>query len=172
VFAVTIIGIDADVHRVAWAAVRNGCVSAVATIERANSRGRVSEDYDHRLTVLMRKAQDLGAVVYLEDIWLAEDRETSPERNVQAFKALAQVQGEIKREARRCSVPVVDVSPNSWHSEVLGFTRGRERLKEAAMSLASALWATSLTEHEADAVCVGLYGERQELSVGGLEGAI
>lgn len=158
----TVIGIDADVHRVAWAAVRDGRVVAVETIERANSRGRVDERYDQRLTALMRSAEKQGAVVYLEGIFLAEDRDTSPARNVQAFRALAEVQGEIKRAGRLCGVPVETAGIAEWHSAILGFLRGRERLKEAAMEEAVKVCGFALTEHEADAVCVAMYGERVE----------
>lgn len=163
-----VIGIDADVHRIAWAAVRDGALLAVETVERANSRGRVDERYDQRLTALMRRAADVGAVVYLEGIYLAEDRELSQARNVQAFRALAEVQGEIKHEARRCSVPILVVAATQWHSNVLGFVRGREALKEAARTVAQSLAARELSEHEADAVCVDLYGERVDDAATGL----
>lgn len=166
-----IIGIDADVHRVAWAAVRDGVLLAVETVQRANSRGRVDERYDQRLTALMRRTADIGGVVYLEGVYLATDRELSPERNVQAFRALAEVQGEIKREARRCSVPVFVVTATQWHSRILGFVRGREALKAAAMALAQPIVTRELSEHEADAVCVALYGERMR-DAGGLAGAV
>lgn len=153
-----VIGIDADVHRVAYAAVCGERVLGAGTIERANSKGRIDERYDQGLTALMRRAQEIGAVVWLEGIYLAEDGSTSQARNVQGFRALAEVHGEIRREARRHGVPVEEAAPSAWHSAVLGFVRGRDALKLAAQSAAGRAWAGELTEHEADAVCVALYG--------------
>lgn len=163
-----VIGIDADVHRVAYAVVDGDEVRAVETIERVVNRvGHVSERYDARLTALMRRASELGAMVYLEGIWLAENggRGKAAPRNVQVYQKLAEVQGEIKRAARLCAVPVEIVSPTTWHWAVLGMRAGREALKRAAQKKAFA--ATSkllsqfadreLSEHEADAVCITLY---------------
>lgn len=47
-----VLGIDADVHRVAYALVDDGTVKCFGTVERADSRGRVRDGYDSRLTAL------------------------------------------------------------------------------------------------------------------------
>jgi len=152
-----VIGVDADWRRVAYAVVQNGELSRVATIERANARGRIDERYGQRLTSLMRFAQAAGAVVWLEGRYLVEAG--AAKRNVQTFDRLCRVAGEIEHEARRNGVPVEEAPVSAWHADVLGFTRGREELKQAARTKALQVGALpDVSEHEADAVCVALYG--------------
>jgi len=154
-----VIGIDADSKRLAYCALDSGAIRAVGTIERANQAGRIEGRYDSALTAFMRRASEMGAVVYLEGIFLPERQGQSTPRNVLAFERLAEVHGEIKRAARLCAVPVEDVNPSVWHSAILGFSRGREELKAAAMAKARTLTGRDdLTEHEADAVCIALHG--------------
>lgn len=153
------IGIDPDSRRIAYAAFDSNIFAAVATIERANATGRILEGYDAALTSFMRRAQDRGAVLYVEDIFLAR-RDAS---NVLAYKRLAEVRGELLRAARMHAVPVVDVSASAWHSAVLGFTRDRAALKTASMEKARAVvGGKDLTEHEADAVCIALYAAKAQ----------
>ena len=151
-----ILGIDADSRRLAFAAIEGGTLTATGTISRANTQGRIHEDYDQRLTRFFRRAGERGARIFLEDIFLAK----GGAGNVRGFAAMAEVRGEVKRAARLCAVPVTDVNPSTWHSAVLGFTTNRDKLKDAAMAKARELdpdrqW----TQHEADSACIGLYGQ-------------
>ena len=158
-----IIGIDADVRRVAYGVIHAGrrFESMAATIQRTNNRGSFDPEYDQQLTALLRRACEWGAVVWIEHIYLPENltKKTVP-RNVQTFQRLAEVQGEIARAARLYCVPIQRVGPTVWHSAVLGFTCDREELKDAAMAKAREIVDRELTEHEADALCVALYGLR------------
>ena len=157
----TVIGIDADTKRVALCIMQGPTVRQVATIERANTTGRIAPDFDQKLTSLMRWAADHGAVMYLEDIFLKD----GSAQNVRGFQSLACVQGELLARARQCgNVPLLLVSASAWRSEVLGFTKDRTKLKlaagiEAARVLGDA--ERELTEHESDSVCIALYGSRQ-----------
>ena len=154
-----LVGVDPDTKRIAFAAIEHGRVLRVGTLDRADSRGRILPGYDAALTAFMRRAQETGAVVYVEDIYLAGRNAGS----VAGFKSLAQVQGEILRVARQHSVPVVLVAASTWHSSMLGFTKGRESLKAAAQTKARELTGRDdLSEHEADAVCIALYGSKLE----------
>lgn len=161
-----VIGIDADTRRLAYSCVSDGVVTAVREFGRQTARGYMVPDYDQRLTSLMRSAQVAGAVVYLEDTYLA----SGEQRNVVAFRALAEVGGEIKRAARQHGVPVVMVSASEWRSVTLGQTCDRERLKLLARQRA-VTWAanamasqdvTELSEHECEAVCIGQFGAERE----------
>ena len=164
----TVLGIDADFHRVAFAVLNGTGVKATGTIERANRAGRIDGRYDSRLTAMCRRASEVGAVIYLEGIFLSEPKggagnHLPNRRNVLGFARLAEVQGEIKRSARLSAVPVEVVSPSAWHRAVLGFTKPREKLKAAALNEAGELTGrVDLSEHEADAVCLGLYGIQNE----------
>lgn len=156
-----IVGIDADFHRVAWAAVHGGRVVAVETIERSNTKSRMCEGYDLAVRSLFRRAFEKGATVYLEGIFLATHRGTSTKRNVDGFRRLAEMQGELKAAARACGVLVETVQANTWHANMLGFVKGRDELQAAANRLAQEVTGLDdLTDHESDAVCIALWGER------------
>lgn len=154
-----VIGIDAQT-RVIAAACANGGVVTTWSIERETSRGVRVESYAAKLVTLMRRAQELGAVVYLEDTYLETSRSERREcRNVHTLKRLSEVQGEIKHEADRHRVPLETVSANEWRAAVLGRVVGREELKAMAKARAARdTGRADLTEHEADAVCVCQYG--------------
>lgn len=150
-----VVGIDADARRVAYATVRDGNVSAVSTIVRSNQMARIEADYDQRLTAFFRRASEMGSVVYLEGIWLADKSEA----NVQAFRSLAMVQGELAAAARRVGVVVNVVQPGEWRAVVMPKVRGRAECKKAAGDIAGrAVGREDLSEHEADAVCIALAG--------------
>lgn len=145
---------DPDVHRLAYGTLVDGAFRGVRTILRANSAGRMVETYDGALVALMRRAADVGAVLYLENIFLA----ANDRQNVEAFAHMSEVQGEVLGEARRQGVRVERVWASTWHSRVLGFTRDRVKLKAAAQTIAVGLAGYPLTEHEADALCLAVYG--------------
>jgi hypothetical protein len=136
-------------------------VVTVGQIERMTAKGSMMFDYDQRLTALMRKCQEAGSVVYLEDTYLAPVGKE--DRNVQTLKTLCKVAGEIEACARRHRVPVVLVTAGEWRAAVLGRTIGREDLKAMALKRASiATGRRDLSEHMADAVCIAQYGAMQE----------
>lgn len=160
-----VLGIDADTRRVAWAwCYSDGEMSPARTIMRSNSRGAMTADYDQKLNDSFEILWRAGGCIYLEGIYLpAPDGPRAERRNVRAFAALAEVHGEIKWVARGFGLRVEVVTPNKWHSAILGFTTGRAELKAAAMEKARDLTGLDdLTEHEADAVCIALYGWRRE----------
>jgi hypothetical protein len=166
-----VIGIDADARRLAYAVVQGGRLRAVCLITRSEPNGTIHGRYDQLLTALMMKARAEDGVIYLEDIYL-DDRKGKGGPNkhfhgsTTGFKHLAEVQGEIKREARRFGVPVVSVKAVTWYSKVLGFTKDRAKLKAASMEKATAtarsIGVRGLSEHEADAVNIALYGALKE----------
>ena len=164
-----IIGIDLDSKRLAYMALEEDTPPRGGTIPRANTHGRIHTEYDAALTRLMRRAGETGAVVFLEDIYLPRERSTA---NVRGFKALAHVQGEVRRAARQSAVPVMDCPPSTWHSSVLGFTKGRDALKAAALAKAREIDPQrAWTEHEADALCIALHGFREQNHAEGSCGA-
>jgi hypothetical protein len=131
--------------------------------KRCARNGRIEDGYDAWLTRLMQRACEVGAVIYLEDIYLAEKKEDEREqstRNVASFKALAQVQGELIHEARKYGVEVELVSADTWRREVLGVTRPREACKRAAEMKAAELLGNmdGRSEHENEAVLIAWYG--------------
>jgi len=155
-----VIGIDADTRRLAIAAIGNGRVVRVGTIERGNQRGAVHPEYDAQLTRTMRWAQEVGAIVYLEDTYLPATGNDA--RNVRVLKSLNRVAGEIERAARMHSVPLRLVSASAWRAGVLGTYGAREKHKAAAMARAMQYVNRDLTEHEADAICIAQYGAMEE----------
>ena len=155
-----VIGIDADVQRIAWSAWQSDRLCGVRTILRTNTKRRLDEVYHQKLTELMRFASEQGARLFLEGIYLAEYRGQTTKRNVDGYRRLAEVQGEIKHEARRLRVPLESVQPSEWQSAVLGFTRDREKLKAASLDMASSYIPDITSDHEADAICIGLFGLR------------
>jgi len=157
-----VIGIDADTRRLAYCVLDGRQVRAVRTIQRADSRGRVFHStYDAALTRFMRRAQDVGGLVFVEGIFLTEFKGHATARNVLGFSRLAEVAGELKRVARLHAVPLVVVPASTWRAEVLGFVKDREKLKAAAMAKARELTGRDdLTEHESEACCIALFGQR------------
>lgn len=155
-----IIGIDADSRQLPYAVIVDNAVESVQTIVRSNSHGRFDERYWIELTRLVRSAQEWGAVIYLESIYLPADGVES--RNVATFEALAKVHGEIEHEARKHRVPIEKAEPSTWRMYVLGENRGGSALKAMAMKTAAEYWAKAMTEHEAEAVCIAIFGDRRE----------
>lgn len=150
-----VIGIDADRRRVAVVAVINDTKHAF-TIKRSNDKGAILTSYPLGLERLMLRAQAASATVFLEGIFL--HHRGHPARNVETFRVLANVQGEILMMAARYGVVVHVIAPSVWQRQVLGFSKGREELKRASAAAAHALVGPGLSEHESDAACVCLYG--------------
>lgn len=151
-----VIGIDADRQRLAVVKIVDGQKSWL-TIERTDSRGNVKGAYTAALSGLMASAASAGAVVYLEGIYLA--RVGSRVRNVETFRVLANVQGEIRYEALRHRVELRLVAPVQWQRKVLGIAKDREKIKAASREEARKLVGSfELSEHESDAACLCLYG--------------
>lgn len=150
-----VIGIDADRARIA--VVRHvGTSKAYYTIDRMNAAGRITEGYSRALGHLMEKAQG-KAVIFLEGIYLP--RKGNPLRDLDTYRVLANVQGELLYEAARFGVDVRLVPPMEWQTRVLGFCTHREKIKEASRAEARRMFgAWNLTEHESDAACLCQYG--------------
>ena len=151
-----VLGIDADSQGVSWCLLDGDRVEA-DTIGRTSRAGEVDPEYDARLASLLKEARARNAGVVLEGIWLASGTSTAI-RNVQVFRVLAEIQGEIKAAARANGVPVVVVQPTTWHAAVLGFVRGRAELKGASMEVGRMFAGEDLDEHQSDALALALYG--------------
>lgn len=95
-------------------------------------------------------------MLWLEDIYLP-DKGTSPRRNVEGFKRLAGVQGEIHLAGLMKAVPVYHVQPAVWMSELLGRKKYQGNTKALSMDWARRYWGASMSSHEADAVCIALW---------------
>ncbi len=157
-----VIGIDADSCALAWSLWRNGKIESAGTIRRADAKGKIYPAYDSALATFMERAQAIRATVYAEGIFLAETKGRATPRNVQAFLKLAHVQAELLQAARVHRVRIECVSPNTWHAAILSFTTDRPRLKTAARDLAEMhLPNREISQHEADALCICLYGVSQ-----------
>ena len=156
----TIVGIDADTRRVAYAVLRGGVVSAVHTIERATAKGGVLGNYDRNLRALFRYCAEDGAQVFIEDNYLPMAQKPGEEtRNVRTFAALNRVAGELAQEGRRNAIMVEFVHPREWQKEVLGASGGREWVKARSEEVARLHWAQiELSQHECDAISIALYG--------------
>ncbi len=153
----TVIGIDADTRRVAYAVIsHSGQLQAVSTIPREARAGFVDSAYDARLTSLMRKAQDAGAMILVEDTWVSE----TDTRNVTTVKRLTEVIGEIRARARMYSVPVDTVDPATWRSETIGVLTDRPTSKAAARDWVMRHYKVTPTEHECEAICIAEYGRK------------
>jgi len=150
-----VIGIDADRQRLAVVR-RVGDSTVWFTIDRFDERRDVSEGYAMALGNLMTKAKG-QAVIFLEDIYLP--KKGNPLRDLDTYRVLANVQGEILYEAKRHGVEVRRVPPIEWQKRVLGFCKDREKIKRASGVEARKMLGTwGLTEHESDAACLCLYG--------------
>ena len=160
----TVIGIDPDTKRLAVAVFEGVELKNVFSIQRQNARGRMDEDYERRLRAMMMFAKEKAGEVYIEDIFLLDkdvEQKTS-KRNVQTFKALAGVQREITFEAWRYRVRCEVVPAPTWRADVLGFTTGKDALKDAAREMAGEYRdPRGLSEHEVEAVCIAEYGRRR-----------
>ena len=153
-----VFGVDPDVHRMAIADAIHGQVQRVQTITRSNTRGRIDPAYDSTLTAFMRHVQEVGGVIYLEGIFLAGRGNGS----VKGFASMSELQGELKRAARMNSVPLIVVPPSTWHASILKITRGRDELQAASNARAAALMGRDVTDHEADACMIALYGMAEQ----------
>lgn len=150
-----VIGIDADRQRLA--VVRHiGASKAYYTIDRFNPVGGIHQGYSRALGHLMERAKGT-AVIFLEGIYLP--RKGNPLRDLDTYRVLANVQGEILYEAARHGVEVRLVPPIEWQKRVLGFCKDRDKIKAASAVEARRMFGTfGLTEHESDAACLCLYG--------------
>lgn len=157
-----VVGIDADVHRIAWACVCGGSVKEVGQFPRANSKGRIDRGYVTGLMGLMKAAQLSGAQVWLEGIFLPE-KGTSTRRNVEGFRRMAGVQGEIYLAGLQHGVPVDLVQPATWMRDLLGLKKGQGNPKAWSMDWAQRFWGRAMSSHEADAVCIALWGWAQRV---------
>lgn len=155
----TIVGIDADTQRVALASINlsSGHIPVVLTIDRANTRGAVDVNYDYRLRETLTPMTGHVDALFLEDVYTSGGHGEIP-ANPNVAYALKEVHGEIKMIARSFGIRVEMVSPIEWHNAILFETKGRETLKRLAMEKASEAFRGQMTEHEADAFCIALYG--------------
>lgn len=156
-----VMGIDADTKRIAYAVLKDGLCIEVGTIMRRRYNGNFHEDYDKELDALFGDKLFKKNRVY---IWLEN---VFKSRNVKVVAALGEVQGEVIAAARRNgqSIPV-EQRPyqQAWRAPTIR-TSKKEEVPAAEMMLAqSSLKGKSgkefitLTEHEAAAVCIGVYG--------------
>ena len=150
-----VFGIDADTKRLAVSRfLGDGSLAEVKTIQR-EVKGAIVSDYDVQLADVTWECADAHGVIYLEGTFLSHFRGAS---NVAGFARLCEVRGEIRAAARGDGVRVEIVTPQEWRRDILGFTKDKKLLAAAAKEKAEALAGRNLTEHEADAVCIGLYG--------------
>lgn len=98
--------------------------------------------------------------VIIEDIQLQQDG-SDYHMNVQVFKTLAQLQGAIINMCYQQKVPISIVLSSVWRSalEVTGRTRADK--KKSAQLKIKAIYDVSVTNDEADAICLGHYAIRQ-----------
>ena len=154
-----VIGIDADRQRLAVVALVGG-EPVRYTIDRFAASGKVHEGYERAVRHLMQRAAKSKAVVFLEGIFLA--RHGNKKLNLETFRCLAHVQGELIYEARNHRVDLRLVPPNEWQKRILGFCEDRAKLKAAsAVEARRMLRSWDLTEHESDAACICKYGLMQ-----------
>jgi hypothetical protein len=152
-----ILGVDPHVDHLTITELIGGVVATCRTIRRGKE-GNPFPDWMRTLCAEFKTSQNWQ--VYIEGIYLAQHGKQRKE-NVQAFASLAAVQGEVGMVCRYYRVPLTVVPPTTWMSEVLGITRGREEIKAASMEQARRLWAVT-NEHEADSVCLAVYGYRDQ----------
>jgi hypothetical protein len=151
-----VIGIDADRQRLAVVALVDGVPSRF-TIDRFTPSGRLREGYHRAVRHLMERASKGKAVIFLEGIFLAQSG--NRKSNLETFRVLANVQGELLYEAAGHGVDVRLVPPAEWQKRILGFCADRKRLKAAsAVEARRMLQSWDLTEHESDAACICKYG--------------
>ena len=144
-----LISIDPDTHQIAAAIFKDGDFQTVKIISRADARGRIREGYDHALEAFALLCADVGAAVFLAG---------RGEGSVTGFQSLARVHGELLAAFSRHSVPVELIPAVSWQSKVLPRARGRDAIKAASIANATAITGRDdLTEHESDAVNLGLH---------------
>jgi Holliday junction resolvasome RuvABC endonuclease subunit len=153
-------GMDPDTQRLAGGLVSNGRVLEVYSIPRTDSRGRVLATYDEALDAFARRLGAYGHTLYLESVFVGKNRLTG--------LALGEIQGEVKSAARKYGASVVSVKPSVWQGAMLRCTQPRDALKRLSRLVAmdalrkSRLPAQDLTEHEADGLCIALWGDAQE----------
>lgn len=151
-----VIGIDADRARLAVVALVDG-EPVRYTIDRFTPSGVFRKGYHTAVRALMARAVKSRAVIFLEGIFLA--REGNRKSNLETFRVLANVQGEILYEASNHGVDVRLVPPAEWQKRILGFCQDRKKLKAAsAVEARRMLQSWDLTEHESDAACICKYG--------------
>lgn len=105
----------------------------------------------------LRQLSELGgapAVVLVEDVFLA----TGDKANPRTLSVLAFYVGGIVSLAAALSLPVWLVPASKWKAAIVGHAPNREIGKERAEAFARARGFASLTEHEAEAVCLATYG--------------
>lgn len=164
------IGIDPDTKRIAWAQLRNGVCLEIGTIPRRTAAGVFIPTYEAALIAFFQRCALIRATVWIENVFLGMHN------NPSAVARLGEVQGELLFAARLCQVPIEDAQrplQQTWRSKITMVKRGGDHAK-AELKMALSLGANvltgskrdaTLTEHEAAAVCIGMYGNliRQNL---------
>jgi len=158
-----IYGLDPDVHRIAFVSMRDEKITQVKTIPRANKIGRIHPEYIHTMKRLFYVASHCGAFVLMEGIFLnvGKKGQAIPQTNIDAFRRLAEVQGEVKIFAASYQVPIDVVQPSTWQCEVFGTY---DKNKELSTTLAKVVAKDfgELSDHESDALCIAIYGTKVE----------
>ena len=101
--------------------------------------------------------------IYIEDIQLQQHSKKSIEEpdnivGVTTYKVLAQLQGVLIDTAYELKIPFRVVSPSTWraHFKINGKTKADK--KKSAQLKVKEWYDVSVTNDEADAVCIGRYG--------------
>lgn len=165
-----VLGVDADSHFVGfalWVGADSGKQDAWL-VRRSNKFGRVYEDYDACLTAAMARAGEVGALVVLEGIHADRKSGRISRHDLETYRKLSEVHGEIKRAARQHGLVVDVCEVTTWHMGMFGVCSGRDEMKRAALDTAAKLGFVDISHHEADALCIAGFGW---IRLGGLPNA-
>lgn len=143
-----VLALDDSTTTTGWAVFDNGELVGYGKIEMTQKSPleRISALKQWMLNMLVKWHPNTVAI---EDIQQQE--------NVQIFKVLAQLQGVLENTLYENKYPFDVVHVASWRSFCQVKGRSRSELKKAAQAKIKEWYDVSVTQDEADAICLGRY---------------
>ena len=151
----TFIGVDVDTKRIATALISPDEITTT-TIERSTNPNDVNL-YWERITHLTHLAASISATLLVEVPFPPGIRGGVPSSSWATYAALWRVVGELDLAAHLYGASVRHVEPGVWQRYLLRSWFPRRAAKQEAWDLACQ-YAQPVNEHEADAICIALYG--------------
>lgn len=111
-----------------------------------------NSNFGKRINQFRKKIKELIDEYKAEQVFFEE---IQLQQNVDTFKKLAMIYGAALSLMEELNLPYEIISSNTWKSKCKIKKTGRETEKQAAQKFVVNQYGLSVTEDEADAICIG-----------------
>lgn len=149
------LALDQALNTSGWAIFDNLVLEKYGTFSTKSSA-----PIDQRLEQIEEELEKLYETYEFEYIFLEDIQK---QQNAETYKKLAYAQAVILIWCSRTDIPYTILSPSHWRSvlkdkDKISFGKTRTEQKKAAQQLVKQQYDISVTQDEADAICIGMAG--------------